>query len=172
MRIPKAATGTTGVGWVFSLRDLPDSNWGSVEGFYASVLGNRRGKEFTFESEVWGTFRTAARRPNKGDGIAFYHAAAAKFPKDDKFHRSPRVSLVGAIEGVAWKGSQVKGLYVRANTALSRSLQSHPIVRTKRTADFFARCGIVSASVATMYWADQIAWYVLNAWLRERGTEA
>jgi hypothetical protein len=172
MRIPKAATGTTGVGWVYSLRNLPNSDWGSVEEFYASVLGRRSGKEFTFGGDVWGNFRRASRRPNKGDGIAFYHAAAAKFPEHDKFHRSPRISLVGAIEGVAWKGSQVDALHVRANTALSRSLRTYPMVRTKETEEFFTRCGIVQASVATMYWADEIAWYVLNTWLRAHGAKA
>jgi hypothetical protein len=172
MRIPKAATGTTGAGWVYSLRNLPNSNWGSVEDFYASVLGSRRGKEFTFDAEVWGTFRAGSHRPNKGDGIAFYHAANAKFPQNDKFRRLPRISLVAAIEGITWKGAQVKALHFRANTALSRLLQRRPMLRTKEMEDFFTRCGIVQASVATMYSSDEIAWYILNARLKDHATEA
>lgn len=172
MRIPKAATGATGMGWVYSLRNLPNSDWGSVEDFYASVLASRRGKEFTFDAEVWGTFRAASHRPNKGDGIAFYHGANAKFPQNDRFKRVPRISLIGAIEGVNWKGAEVKALHFRANMALSRLLRRRPILRTKETEEFFSRCGIVQASVATMYSANEIAWYILNARLNHHAAEA
>jgi hypothetical protein len=120
------------VGWVSCLGDDEDSAWRSVDGFYEGVFGNSRKPIITRSGGVWGKVSRKApkrRLPKEGDGIAFYHSTRAIKPKNDRYKRKPRISLVGTLDEVHLEGRKVTYIKFTFDRHLAEALRGHPIVR-------------------------------------------
>src|SRR5574337_456037 len=101
--------GTTGQGWLYSLRDQPNSSWGDIESFYSYVDDCEIvDGSIIIDSEVWGTLQASAPMPTKGDGFAFYHSTHARFPERDPFKRRPRISLMGKLLDIRLNGRNIE----------------------------------------------------------------
>ena len=147
----------TEIGWIFSLSDSSESNWGSVDNFYINILSRKSSKEglINIESEVWGKMHRKNFTPKEGDGIAFYHSSRAKFPPNDPYKRQQRISLIGKLNYIEYEGLELKSIGVSAERRVIEILQTNPIIRDKNTKHIFENCGMVSGSVATLYKADK-----------------
>ncbi|UUO06944.1 hypothetical protein M4951_01210 [Blastopirellula sp. J2-11] len=155
--------GTTGVGWLYSLANQGETNWGDIDSFYASMIEGLTddGETLDIKSDVWGKIHRKGIRPSPGDGIAFYHSQRAGFPKGDHFKRKPRISLIGAIERIAFDeedGQRVAWLHFTASRNTLERLRRDPIIRDESTRHLFEACGNVAGAVATMYYADAETW--------------
>jgi hypothetical protein len=122
------------VGRVSCLGDDEDSAWRSVDGFYKGVLGNSRGPTVTRSGRVWGKVSPKAplsRLPKKGDGIAFYHSTRAVKPKNDRYRRKPRISLVATLGEVRLEGREVTDITFTFSRHLAQALRETPLSGTK-----------------------------------------
>lgn len=79
------------------LRHDEESKWGAVEAFFEDLETLDSGP-LIIDWEVWGRVQRSDQVLRPGDGFAFYHSSRAKFPKQDRFGRKPRMSLVGQLE--------------------------------------------------------------------------
>lgn len=151
--------GTTSTAWLFSLAEDPNSNWGAVDDFYASVDAcNIEDDRIIIDSQVWGTLQSISVRPAAGDGFAFYHSTRAVFPPNDKFKRKPRISLIGELLEIQLDGRNMGRIRVAVDPDVLAALKRHPIVRDDSTRSLFEDCGIVRGAVATLYRADSATW--------------
>jgi 5-methylcytosine-specific restriction endonuclease McrA len=160
----------TEMGWIFSLRDSPESNWGSVDNFYEDILSFKSSKEgiIYIQSKVWGKLQRKNFTPKEGDGIAFYHSSKAKFPPNDPYKRQQRISLIGKLNYIEYEERELKLMEFSAERRVIEILQTNPIVRDKTTKHIFENCGMVSGSVATLYKADKKEWEEILKLLRKR----
>lgn len=151
-------------GWLMSLRDEPQSIWGSVESFMSDIKRSPvRDGRYILDSDVWGRVATKELLPQKGQGIAFYHSTRAKFPSPDEHGRKPRVSLVGELLDVEMEGKEVIHFKVAIDKDTLKYMAAHPIVRTAEMAPVFEERGIKQGSVATFYYAAPEQWKQLLA---------
>ena len=146
-------------GWLMSLRDDPDSNWGSVESFIEGIKESPiRSGRYIMESEVWGRVGVKEMLPKKGQGIGFYHSTRARFPSPDKFGRKPRITLIGELLGIETNGKEVIYIKVAVDKKILQSMTKQPIVRDGVMVSVFEECGIKQGSVATFYYAGPEQW--------------
>ena len=157
--------GTTGIGWLFSLAQDPDStNWGSVESFYRAIdKCEIEDDQLIIDSPVWGTLQSKAIIPRQGDGFAFYHSTRAEFPPHDQFKRKPRISLMGELIDIEIAGRDMTRIRVAVDPEVLASLKDHPVIRDDATRQLFENCGIVKGAIATLYHADHSTWKQLVA---------
>ena len=146
-------------GWLMSLRDDPESNWGSVESFLEDIDESPTAKgRYILESEVWGRVGPKEVLPQKGHGIGFYHSTRARFPSPDKFGRKPRITLLGELLDVELDEKEVIYIKVAIEKEAFDYMKIHPIVRDGAMAHVFEECGIKQGSVATFYYAPPEQW--------------
>lgn len=158
--------GTTGEGWLHSMRLDPDSRWGGVEEFYECMeeYANERSEvtdPIIVVSDVWGKIPKSFPKP--GDGFAFYHSSRAGFPKGDKFGRKPRISAMGTLLEFVHKGKhngrEWAWIKVSIEPDVLYFLKSNPIVRDRGSSigDLFDKC-IPQGLFQSFYNADAHAW--------------
>jgi hypothetical protein len=146
-------------GWLFSLKDDPDSDWGSVDSFYESMLEDLDGdSEGEFESDVWGKVLDADSRLQPGDGIAFYHSSRARFPMRDKHRRRPRISLIAELLEVDQEGREVGRIAYRVVRSTLDRFEDSPIVWTSQTDHIFRATGLGAGPIATFYPLSPTSW--------------
>jgi hypothetical protein len=144
-------------GWILSLKDSADSEFGEVESFYRNFRPRGRSKEFDLP---WYGGRILSRGilPKEGDRIAFYHSRGARFPDHDRFQRRPRISLVGTILDFNAAGKVIDGLRVRIDREVWQQLKEQPLIRGEATEHLFRDARIVKGSAATVYHVPRRTW--------------
>jgi hypothetical protein len=155
-------------GWVYSLSNSENSAWGSPEGLFEAIEATGDDSVLQIESEVWGKLLRRGCDPQPGDGFAFYHSRRALFPKSDAHKRRPRISLVGTLQQIKRDGLNVKQIRVNIDPDVMNALRANPLVRDKRTEDFFRRCGLRPGPVASFYPVFAEDWQLLVSWVAER----
>jgi Protein NO VEIN, C-terminal len=137
-------------GWLMALKNSDESVWGSVRRFYSDLRRNKT-NPIRIRTKVWGRLYRSGLTPNAGDGIAFYHASRAVFPKPDLYHRRPRISAIGLLDDIKYDDREVKWISFRVWRASLDFLASHPLVRTRETEQLFLQCGMKHGTAGT-YW--------------------
>ena len=146
-------------GWLMSLRDDPESAWGSVEGFLEGLTDcPKRDGKYVMESQVWGRIGVKDLQPTRGHGIAFYHSTRARFPTRDPFNRKPRITLIGELLDIDIDGREVTRIEVAIDPKTLAFMKKHPIIRDGDMVEVFEQCGIRQGSVATFYFAEPRVW--------------
>ena len=113
--------------WLMLLSDSEDSNWGSVDAFYADI-DRRRSRQkatdtFDINFKPWGKFVRRDMKPAPGDGFAFYHTTRALFERSDPHRRKARISLIGNLKDIRqipWFSSWIRWL---AQNCVQRQLK-------------------------------------------------
>ena len=145
--------------WLMSLKQSPDSNWGSPEGLLQDVeatLGDESVSDF--QSKVWGRNNRPGMGPQPGDGLGFYHSTRALFPSPDPYRRRPRITLIAEIATVSQTGQEVTDLAVRVRRTDLDRMRENPLVRNDDTARLFNQC-ITSGAPATFYEVPPSVWH-------------
>ena len=155
-------------GWIFALKVVSTSNWGSVEGFYKDVITPGDSKTFLIDSGVWGRVFGGPIPPGPGDGIAFYHTSRAKFPRPDPGHGRPRISLIGKLQAIHTDGRELRSMRVKVDRQVAECLMKDPILSVSPFTRFLERCGIGPGPVAALYWADMASWGAILSELDKR----
>lgn len=146
-------------GWLMVLKHSDESEWGDIEKFYKdidSAMGLQSALDFG--SGVWGKLHRKDLMPMPGDGIGFYHATRARFPKPDLYKRSARISLVGEILNIEQNGQKIDGFSVRILRTDFESLRRRPILRNEKTEHLFQDCGMVQGVIATYFEVPPDTW--------------
>ena len=143
-------------GWLFQLSNSEESNWGSVDEFYAN-LWDEGSDPIEIESKVWGKLNSKDLLPRAGDGIAFYHTSRARFPSDDRFGKRPRISLIGTLLDVKTTG-ELRRIRVQISRGTFAAMRENPILLSDETRPLFEACGKVKGSIATCYEIPPAVW--------------
>lgn len=160
-------------GWLMSLADSPDSNWGAVESFYEGfAAGERHSKTHLVPSEVWGRLSRKEPVPAPGDGFAFYHSSRARMPRPDPFKRKQRISLLATLKDIERTGVQVSHITVEVNMEVLQRMRQKPIVRDENTEHLFAECGLRPGAPATFYYVPPTVWARFKALAGIAATDA
>jgi hypothetical protein len=145
-------------GWLFALSNAANSNWKSVDDFFARLEDSVDDDGASLISKFRGKTLRKGMSLRPGDGIALYHTTRAAFPKPDPYKRRPRVSLIGEVLHVKQDGQHVTDLEMRFARDDIWHMRTRPVVRNANTEHIFRASGMVDGAIATFYPVPPGAW--------------